>query len=235
MEVVRRFAANPVGRDFIVGDIHGCFERLSKALERVDFDPARDRCFSVGDLVDRGPDSPAALQWLARPWFHACLGNHDDMALEAAAGRGDVLWWVALNGGAWWLKADAASRERFRAALTGLPLVQELQTPQGRIGLVHADVPAGQSWPEFLRALEDGDEDARQTALWGRARAGGAIRQPVAGIDRVVCGHTITPDHRIHVVGNVWMIDTGAFLPDGHLTLLPVSRLFGELPVDTLG
>ncbi|MGA7800821.1 MAG: metallophosphoesterase [Gammaproteobacteria bacterium] len=233
MEIVQRFAPNTMGRDFVLGDIHGCFGQLSQALERVGFDPSADRCFSVGDLVDRGPDSPAALNWLEFPWFHACLGNHDEMALSAAQGTADLLWWVTLNGGAWWLRATQTTRQRFRTALAALPLVLELETEYGCIGIVHADVPAGQSWPEFLRALERDDSDARQTALWGRARADGLSREPVAGIERVVCGHTITPDHRIHVVGNVWMIDTGAFLPDGHLTLLPVARLFGEPAADT--
>ncbi|MCA4078770.1 metallophosphoesterase, partial [Pseudomonas kurunegalensis] len=62
IEVVRikRFAANRAGRDFAVGDIHGHFTRLQAALDSAGFDPAIDRLFSVGDLVDRGPDSLAA-------------------------------------------------------------------------------------------------------------------------------------------------------------------------------
>jgi serine/threonine protein phosphatase 1 len=60
-----------------VGDIHGHFQRLQQCLEAVGFDPAVDRLFSVGDLVDRGPHSEAALDWLAQPWFHAVQGNHE--------------------------------------------------------------------------------------------------------------------------------------------------------------
>ena len=51
----------------------------------------------------------------------------------------------------------------------------------------------------------------------------------MAGIDQVVCGHTIMPDRRIHRYANVWFIDTGAFLSNtrsGHLTLLPLDSLF---------
>ena len=33
-----RFARNVVGRDFAVGDIHGCFGHLSRALEAIGFD-----------------------------------------------------------------------------------------------------------------------------------------------------------------------------------------------------
>lgn len=53
--------ANRRGRDIAVGDVHGHFQRLQQALDAVGFDPAIDRLFSVGDLVDRGPDSEQAL------------------------------------------------------------------------------------------------------------------------------------------------------------------------------
>jgi serine/threonine protein phosphatase 1 len=48
----------------------------------LDFDPYRDRVFSVGDLIDRGPKSLATLQLIAEPWFHAVLGNHELMLLN---------------------------------------------------------------------------------------------------------------------------------------------------------
>lgn len=39
------------------GDIRGCFNRLQAGLELLGFDPDKDRLFSVGDLVDWGPES----------------------------------------------------------------------------------------------------------------------------------------------------------------------------------
>ena len=54
-ELVRRFAPNTAGRDFVVGDIHGCFDALGDEMDRIRFDPAVDRMFSVGDLVESGP------------------------------------------------------------------------------------------------------------------------------------------------------------------------------------
>ena len=47
---------NRRGRDFVVGDIHGHFETMRHALAELKIDE-RDRVFSLGDLVDRGPDS----------------------------------------------------------------------------------------------------------------------------------------------------------------------------------
>lgn len=68
---------NTSGRDFVVGDLHGQRRELERQLEAVRFDTARDRLLSVGDLVDRGPDSLATLALVTEPWFHAVLGNHE--------------------------------------------------------------------------------------------------------------------------------------------------------------
>jgi serine/threonine protein phosphatase 1 len=78
---IAHFDRNTRGRDLIVGDIHGCFSRLGAHLNYLQFDPARDRLFSVGDLIDRGPESEHALEWLAQPWFHAVKGNHEEAAM----------------------------------------------------------------------------------------------------------------------------------------------------------
>jgi len=74
---VARYGINTTGRDFVVGDIHGMFPALEELLASVEFDGDRDRLFSVGDLVDRGPLSKHAPDWLAHPWFIACRGNHE--------------------------------------------------------------------------------------------------------------------------------------------------------------
>lgn len=83
--VFKRFEKNKEGRDFVIGDIHGCFDAVRAILGDVKFDESKDRLFSVGDLVDRGPDSIEAIDWIAKPWFHAVRGNHEQMAKEPAA------------------------------------------------------------------------------------------------------------------------------------------------------
>ena len=88
-----------MGRDLIVGDVHGCFTKLRASLDAVGFNLERDRLFSVGDLVDRGPESDRALEWLAQPWFHAISGNHEDMAIRWPLGFMFAGHYVS-NGGA---------------------------------------------------------------------------------------------------------------------------------------
>ncbi len=74
--------ANSAGRDLIVGDLHGHRALFELELERIAFDPSRDRVLSVGDLIDRGPDSLETLALIDEPWFHAVLGNHELMLLN---------------------------------------------------------------------------------------------------------------------------------------------------------
>lgn len=64
---IPRFALNTHGRDFAVGDTHGAFGALQRALEAIGFDAQKYRLFSVGDLVDRGPESHQVLVWLEKP------------------------------------------------------------------------------------------------------------------------------------------------------------------------
>ena len=48
---------------YVVGDIQGCFAPFQQLLERVKFNPDKDRLWSVGDLVNRGPDNLSVLRW----------------------------------------------------------------------------------------------------------------------------------------------------------------------------
>ena len=72
-----RCAVNEQGRDFVVGDVHGCFRTLERGLREVQFDADSDRLFGVGDLVDRGPNSADALVWLEERFHAVALGNHE--------------------------------------------------------------------------------------------------------------------------------------------------------------
>ncbi|BCG62942.1 MAG: serine/threonine protein phosphatase 1 [Methyloprofundus sp.] len=80
--LVRCLEVNDQGRDFVVGDLHGSRELLDTLLATVHFNTEIDRLFSVGDLIDRGPNSIACLELLNEPWFYAVRGNHETMLLE---------------------------------------------------------------------------------------------------------------------------------------------------------
>lgn len=214
---VRRLSRGP-GRDFVVGDIHGMFHLVKQALDQVSFDPTRDRLLSLGDTVDRGPHSRLAREFLQEPWVHAVRGNHEQMFLDCYQGgqldAAALDFHVRRNGGAWWMELDARERQALLETFEALPLALHVETDRGTVGLVHAEVPPGMDWPSFCAALESGDPATHQTALWGRSRSRSGDRRGVAGIDRVFSGHTIVG--QVRQLGNIFYVDTGAFLRAGH-------------------
>lgn len=211
---------NTVGRDLVVGDLHGCRALFDRALETLRFDPATDRVLSVGDLVDRGPDSPGCLALLREPWFHAVTGNHEAMLVarflseDGDIGAHDM---HRLNGGNWFhgprqLQEDPALTPLLTRAAE-LPHLLVVGSGRARYHLVHAELPAGQTTPMATDVeIDDGLPRANaDTLIWTRQlMSGRATRIPrrQRGLSTTYCGHTPEPKvrrRRSHVC-----LDTGA-------------------------
>jgi len=209
---------NKVGKDYVVGDIHGEFGQLMSALASVGFDKLNDRLFSVGDLIDRGPDSEAVLELTKEPWFFPVQGNHEQLMLSGIA-RGDVNLWIA-NGGDWFAMVDKKDRPRILNQANDLPFVLTVNHRSGiRFGICHAEPPV-LDWKN-IESVEK-DDHAQQEMLWGRTRIKEENQTKVLNIDWVFCGHT--PLGRPGVLGNTIFIDTGACFPDGYLTVINVDK-----------
>lgn len=230
MSMVQRCGINRLGRDFVVGDIHGCFDALAAKMDEVGFNPRTDRIFSVGDLVDRGEQSADAVNWIKQPWFHAVRGNHEQMAIGVAAGRHDLANYLQ-NGGAWFLELSDERQQQVAAALDTLPLCIEVQTAEGLVGLVHAEI-VGSDWAAFVEQVENprSNNHAKalaETALWSRDRIRFGDDTDVAGVAWLFVGHTPVNDPTR--LGNVLYIDTGCVF-GRQLTLLAIHdhRLIQE-------
>lgn len=226
---VKRLARNLVGRDLIVGDIHGCFGKLQATLDEAGFNSdAGDRLISVGDLVDRGPDSHLALEWLARPWFHAVCGNHEEAAGLFAIGELSAGMYAQGFGGAWFIGMTPTERLPYLDAFAALPVAIELETEAGLVGVVHADCPVAH-WHELepmlrmnLPAESAFALSMRDRCMWSRDRADKGLSSWVGGVRAVVVGHT--PFERWTTLGNTIFIDTFGWR-QGHFTLLDAHTL----------
>lgn len=206
---------NTLGKDYVVGDIHGAFDQLEQALIAIGFDKSQDRLISVGDLVDRGTDSLKALDYLNEPWFYAVLGNHDwtvawDNSPQFRISNhnpGDTDWALGIR--------DTPAYQQLSDRMKRLPLLIEVTTRAGKIGVVHAEVrPTYQSWQEVVERADSyiTTESAQESfMLTGRARIRKRAEldwaRRVEGVDYVISGHSVVNQYEL--IGNSLFIDAG--------------------------
>ncbi|MCP5278925.1 MAG: symmetrical bis(5'-nucleosyl)-tetraphosphatase [Thiobacillus sp.] len=167
---------------YVIGDIQGCHEAFLELLQTVDFDPARDKAWITGDLVNRGEDSLAVLRW-CMAHDHAVvavLGNHDLHLLAVAEGyvpphRKDTLEMIL----------GAPDRQEVLAWLRHRPMVHR----QGNWLMVHAGLSPdwsgddaeiharelenalrGARWKKFLKHMYGNEPRRWNPALEGQDR-----------------------------------------------------------------
>ncbi|WP_149982094.1 symmetrical bis(5'-nucleosyl)-tetraphosphatase [Pseudoalteromonas rhizosphaerae] len=65
--------------NYAIGDLQGCYKEFQALLLQVDFKPSKDHLYLVGDIVARGPDSLACLDYIYthQDSITVTLGNHD--------------------------------------------------------------------------------------------------------------------------------------------------------------
>lgn len=215
-------SSNQAGRDLVVGDVHGCFRTLDRALREIAFDPACDRLFGVGDLVNRGPHSAEALEWLEERFTAVVMGNHEPPVRS---------WFRAklLKGrppSSPWLRAIPPEHyQRWCDALHAMPLALAIETRHGLVGVVHAE-PPDRVWSVALDLLQRASDAATDVALLGyetREEREAARSRPIEGLRALVHGHW--PVKEVETSHNRWNIDTGAGLPNGRLSLVEVNAL----------
>ena len=201
---------------WLMGDLHGCFALLMNRLRQLRFDPWADLLNSVGDLIDRGPQSADCLGLLRCRWFRTVRGNHEQMALEALE-SGDMRLWQ-MNGGDWYVKGDARQRadvDRLLAHCRRLPLIIEVECGKARHVIAHADYPA-----PVYRWQQPVDP---QRVLWSRHRLSEHLagrHGAIGGADHFWFGHTPLQARYDH--DNQHYIDTGAVF-GGTLTLVALQ------------
>lgn len=209
---------NTIGRDFIVGDLHGCYDEFDHFLKHLVFDPWKDRMIACGDLVDRGPKSRECLNLLhptEKPWMFSARGNHEQMAIESILhNRNTDLW--AMNGGKWGVYGGHEERQALRSYIEMiepyLPYIVVVGNGINRFNIVHA---------EFTFAPDISDEDIDnmtfdeyrcESMLWGRDIIQGHPAPHSDALSTTYVGHT--PLDHVQKIGKQIYIDGGIVFGD---------------------
>ncbi|MGN9763927.1 polynucleotide kinase-phosphatase [Micromonospora sp. SD12] len=227
----RRELAGPFD---IVGDVHGCRAELEALLVRLGWELRRDErgrpvdathpsgrtAVFVGDLVDRGPDSPGVLRLvmgMVAAGHAICVpGNHEQKLLRRLRGREVRL----THGLAETMEQLAAEPDAFVAEVASFidGLVSHFVLDGGRLVVAHAGLK------EAYQGRASGR--VRSFALYGETTGetdeyGLPVRYPWAreyrGSAMVVYGHT--PAAVPEWVNNTICVDTGCVF-GGRLTAL---------------
>ncbi len=236
----------------VVGDVHGCLSELQALLTELgyvlSFDedrrpidalpPDGRTAVFVGDLVDRGPDSPGVLRLvmgMVAAGHALCVpGNHESKLVRALQGRQ-----VQVSHGLETTLAQlAAEPPEFRAQVQQFcyGLVSHLMLDDGRLVIAHAGLKQAYHGRASARV--------RSFALYGDTTGetdefGLPVRLPWAqdyrGSAMVLYGHTPTPEPEW--INNTMCLDTGCVFggkltalryPEKQIVSVPAERVWYE-------
>jgi bis(5'-nucleosyl)-tetraphosphatase (symmetrical) len=141
---------------YAIGDVQGCYAELNRLLEKINFDPAADRLWFCGDLVNRGPQSLQTLQFVKSLGDRAIcvLGNHDLHLLALHHGVDRVRDVSSLQ-----QVLDSPERGELMAWLQRLPLLHYDESIKGL--LVHAGIHPHWGLSQALRLADEVETELR--------------------------------------------------------------------------
>ncbi len=217
----------------IIGDVHGCIAELDELLVQLGYHIGADRLLThpegrkpvfLGDLIDRGPDSPSVLRLVMRNvaagHAHCVPGNHDVKLLKYLQGRKAPLT-HGLDATLVQLAADPIDHRDLAAFLDAL--VSHYVFDDGKLVIAHAGLKeemqgrgSGRVREFCLYGETTGERDEfglPERLDWAAAYRGRAL---------VVYGHT--PFHEPRWLNHTVNIDTGCAF-GGRLTALRYPEL----------
>jgi serine/threonine protein phosphatase 1 len=206
-------------RTLAIGDIHGCLRAFDALLEEVNLQPD-DVLVTLGDYVDRGPNSKGVLERLlaiaARCQCFPLKGNHDLMMLRGCEDAEHFREW--LNCGGKSTLASYHANEDWQTFVEAIPTrhwhflnedclsYHETDTHFFVHANVYPDLPLAEQ-PEYMLYWE-----SLEASTWRPHESGKTM----------VCGHSVQRSGRPLGLDQAICIDTWVY-GDGWLTCLDVG------------
>ena len=206
---------------YVVGDIQGCFEPFRCLLEQVAFNPDKDRLWSVGDLINRGPANLDTLRWFFdhRDSVTVVLGNHDLHLMAVSAGS-----------------RKPSSKDNFhdileapdRDQLVDWLHLQPLAHQEDGITMVHAGIPP-------IWTVDDTLERAKEVEVVLQSAACGDFFKEMYGNEPFVWDDSLSGMTRLRVITN-YLTRMRYCTREGKLDLLskgpqPIPNVLAETKV----
>lgn len=202
----------------LIGDVHGCIDELKALVEKLSDDRPIIFC---GDIVDRGPDSAACLEFVmdmvGKDKAYCVLGNHDDKLLRALVGsltKPSKNLQETLN-----QIEEKCDKDKILSFLQSLP--HHMVLDDGNLVVAHAGLPE--------RYHGRDSKKSKNMAIYGESVHdvnGNVVRKDWAESYRgdaiVVQGHVAGDD--VVIKNNVYFIDTGCVY-GGQLTALSYPEM----------
>lgn len=209
-----------MGRTFCVSDLHGQYDLFCEVKKLMGED---DKCYVLGDMVDRGPHSiKIVLDIMSDKRFLPLMGNHESMMVDYLAFGEEMAMWYR-NGGRTthmeFIKQDLTTQDKIISFLQSLPYIREYKD----IVMTHAGY-------SFFLAQEFGIKDDDECLIWDRSHIDSKYKPKT--LEKQVHGHTPTiylrtdekPEIYVYCEGYKTCIDTGAFFT-GVMTVLDLDTL----------
>ena len=217
----------PVKRTIVAGDIHGCWDEFQRLIEATGFGTG-DVLVTVGDFLDRGPDSWAVARFIRdTPNVFSVIGNHERRVAGVVRGRSQPAWsqkqTLAL--------LPSAEHETWASWLEALPAV--IETPH--VIITHARLdpvrPLTEQDSHFTAAVGGAavtiELDAEGVPLWFKQMT----------VEKPVCMGHIGYERVVLVPQGLYALDTRAVgggqltavvFPGGDLVQVPVARNYHQ-------
>jgi len=140
----------------VIGDIHGCYYELQELLDKAGLS-SKDKIVAVGDIVDRGPETPEVLNFFqGTPDAQTLMGNHERKHVRAS--RGEIQLSVSQR------ISQVQLAEAYPDAvewMNALPIFLDLPEAIVVHGYLEPGIPLGEQNPSILCGTMGGERILR--------------------------------------------------------------------------